>query len=436
MTGREAALAALERCRREGAWAGAVLDGLIRDGQLSGREAALASQLCLGVLQNQELLDFYIRHYYSGKLQPKLADLLRLGAYQILFMDRIPDRAAVSESVAFSRQSGFSRASGLVNAVLRRLSENKNDLPAIPGEGTADYQSIRYSHPLWLVKRLIDQNSYEFTAAFLAKNNAPCPLELQINTLLCRKEDYLRALERAGIAFELPPFPPNGVWIDGGRVSELPGFEEGLFYIQDHAAAMAVEIAAPKPGMRVLDACAAPGGKTFAAAIRMNNEGTVLSRDIHEKKLARLKDGASRLGLSCIETAAADARTDAAALHGAFDLVMTDVPCSGMGVIRKRPEIRRKREADVVCLPAMQLEIINAASACVKPGGTLLYSTCTVLREENEDVVEAFLRDHPEFIPQDFTVDGRASHSGMYTFWPQIDGTDGFFAAKMKRVEA
>lgn len=436
MTGREAALAALERCRRENAWAGAVLDGMIREGALSQKEAALASQLCLGVMQNSLLLDFYLQHFYPGKLQPKLAELLRLGAYQILFMDKIPDRAAVSESVALSRRIGLSRASGLVNALLRRISENKDQLPPIPGEGTAAYLSTRYSHPLWLAQRLIDQKGYDFAQSYLACCNMQSPLELQLNTLRCRKEDYMRALDRAGISYELPPFPSSCVTIRGGRVNELPGYEEGLFYIQDRAAAMAVEIAAPTRGMQVLDACAAPGGKSFAAAIRMKNEGTVLSRDIHPNKLKRLVSGAERLGLTCIEAQPADARHIDPALQERFDLVMADVPCSGLGVIRKRPEIRWKSEEDLARLPELQREILTAVSACVKPGGTLLYSTCTILPEENEEVIRAFLSDHPAFAPLDFSVGNFRSQDGMYTFWPQIDGTDGFFVAKMKRAEA
>lgn len=435
MTGREAALFVLERCRREKAWAGAALDSIIREEKVTEKDAALASQLALGVLQNDSLLDYYLSGFYSGKLQPKLRDILRLGIYQILFMDKIPDHAAVSECVALSRANGFGRASGLVNAVLRRVSENKTNLPPVPGEGTAENLSIRFSHPLWLVKRLIAQQGYAFTAAFLASSHEKSPLELQINTLRCEKEDYLRALTRIGVEYELPAFPQNGVTIPGGRITELPGYEEGLFYVQDRAAAMAVEIAAPVPGMHVLDCCAAPGGKSFAAAIRMRDEGAVLARDIHEKKLSRVKSGAERLGLTCVRTSAADARTDDVRLHDAFNLVITDVPCSGMGVIRKRPEIRTKTEEEVAGLPLLQAEILRTAASYVKPGGTLLYSTCTVLREENQDVVEAFLREHGDFAPQSFSVGGRAAQNGMYTFWPHIDGTDGFFAAKMKRAE-
>ena len=435
MTGREAALAALERCRREKSWPGAVLDRMIREGQLTGLEAALATQLCMGVLQNQSYLDHAIRSFCVGKLQPKLADILRLGSYQILFLDKIPDHAAVNESVLLSKACGLSRASGLVNAVLRRISENKDELPEIPGVGSSSYLSVRYSHPEWLVKRLIEQNGYAFTEAFLSSNNEASPLTLQLNTLRCRKEAYCRALDRVGIVYSCPTFPDNAVQLSGKSPAELPGFEEGLFYVQDSAAAMAVEIAAPAPGMRVLDACAAPGGKSFAAAIRMKNEGAILSRDIHEKKLTLLQSGAARLGLTIIDTRAGDARKIDASMVGAFDLVMADVPCSGMGVIRKRPEIRYKAEADIAGLPPLQHDILTAVSACVKPGGTLLYSTCTVLKEENERVVEAFLSENPAFVPVDFPVADRSSQRGMYTFWPQIDGTDGFFVAKLKRAE-
>ena len=436
MTGREAALAALTKCRRDQAWASPALDALIREGALDRREAALASQLTLGVLQNTDFLDYYIDLFCSSKLQPKLRDILRLGAYQILFAERIPVHAAVSESVTLSRAEGFSRASGMVNAVLRRLAEKRDALPPIPGEGTAEWLSIRYSHPLWLVKKLLEQHDYAFTEGFLSCNNAVSPLDIQINTLRCTAEEYRRALERKEIACEIPAFPPDCLSLSGERVSELPGFEEGLFYVQDRAARMAVEIAGVEPGMKILDACAAPGGKSFAAAIRMKNEGRVLARDIHPNKLRRVQSGAERLGLSCIETAAADARTDDPALHGSFDLVIADLPCSGLGVIRKKPEIRIKKEEEIAALPALQREILNNLAAFVRPGGVLLYTTCTVLKEENEGVAEAFLRDHPEYRPVDFTVGERGSSNGCYTFWPQVDGTDGFFAAKLQRSEA
>ena len=207
MTAREAALTALERCRRDGAWSGGSIDGIIKKYALDRREAALAARLCLGVLQNSLLCDYYIGCYCSTepkRLEPKLHDILMLGVYQILFLDRIPARAAVNESVALCRKCGMSRASGLANAVLRRIAENKSagTLPDIPSEGGAEYLSIKYSHPEWLASRIISERGYDFAEAFLACNNRPAPLTIQVNTLKISPEDYRRALLRAGIDFE------------------------------------------------------------------------------------------------------------------------------------------------------------------------------------------------------------------------------------------
>ena len=434
---RRAALQALERCRKDGAWSAQAMDRVIRSQELERRESALASRLCLGVLQNDRYLDHYIDHYCTrngDKLEPKLRDILRLGAYQLLFLDKIPPRAAVNESVALCRGAGLDRASGLVNAVLRRLAENRDKLPPIPGEGTAEWLSIRYSHPLWLAERLMREHDYAFAEAFLAADNQVPPLCLQVNTLRVSPAEYCRMLDEAEIAYETHPELPGCLTLSGGAVTELPGYGEGLFYVQDRAARTAVEIAGPEPGMQVLDACAAPGGKSFAAALRMQNTGSICACDIHEKKLERIRSGAERLGITILSVEARDARQPLPECAGRFDLVLADVPCSGLGVIGKRPEIRRKTEAEIAGLPEIQRAILENLSDFVKPGGTLLYSTCTVLDAENRDVVTDFLRRHEEFAPAAFSVGDRASRDGMYTFWPQIDGTDGFFAAKLIRI--
>lgn len=436
MTPREAALTALERCRRDGAWSGAAIDNVIKKYALDRRDAALAANLCLGVLQNSSFLDYYINCFCntsSGKLEPKVRDILRLGVYQLLLLDKIPARAAVNESVALCRTSGCGRASGLVNAVLRKISALSGQLPEIPGKGTAEYLSIRYSHPRWLAQRLIDRKGYAFAEEFLAANNRPSGLDLQINTLKVEAADFIRALSRMEADYTLPGFPANCVSLRGGNVVSLPGYEEGLFYVQDRAACMAVQILSLAPGMKVLDACAAPGGKSFAAAMAMCNTGEILSCDIHEKKLSLIEGGAKRLGIHIIRTKVADARRPSADLTGKFDAVIADVPCSGLGVIRKKPEIRTKSEAELSGLPQIQRDILENLSRCVKPGGVLLYSTCTILNEENEDVVNGFLHRHNEFSPEDFQVGSRRSEKGMYTFWPNVDGTDGFFAAKLRR---
>ena len=429
---RAAALEALMRCRRDRAWSGDVLDGILKRAELDRRDAALASRLCLGVLQNDRLCDFYIDSFCHTKLEPPVRDILRLGVYQLLFLDRVPARAAVSETVELCRTRGYARASGLVNAVLRRIADAES-LPEIPGEGTAAYLAIRYSHPEWLCEYLIKETGYAFAEAFLKKNNEPPKLFIQVNTLKVSTADYIRALQRADIPFEAME-PEGCIALEGGLATELPGFEEGLFYVQDRAARLAVEIAAPTPGMRVLDACACPGGKSFAAAIRMENRGSILSCDIHEKKLRVLKGGAERLGIGIIETSPMDGRIFDEALENSFDLVIADVPCSGLGVIAKKPEIRTKKPEELQGLPAIQSAILDNLSRYVKPGGTLLYSTCTILKEENEAVVLRFLETHDNYRAEAFRCCGVESDSGMYTFWPQVDGTDGFFAARLIRT--
>jgi ribosomal RNA small subunit methyltransferase RsmB len=428
---RRAALEALTRCRRDGAWSGDTLDSILKRSGLEKRDAALASRLCLGVLQNETLCDYYIGCFCTSKLEPQVRDILRLGVYQLLFLDRIPARAAVSETVELCRLSRCERASGLVNAVLRRIAAEKDRLPAIPGEGTAEYLSVRYSHPAWLCEYLAGKKGYAFSEAFLASNNQAAKLSLQVNTLKVKTADYLRALERAEIPFSVKE-PDGCLELDGGFAAELPGYEDGLFYVQDRAARLAAEIAGAEPGMRVLDACACPGGKSFASAIRMEDHGSILSCDIHKKKLRMLENGAERLGIHIVETCAMDARVYDPAMEKGFDLVIADVPCSGLGVIAKKPEIRRKDPKSLRGLPGIQLSILKNLSRYVKPGGVLLYSTCTILRRENEAVVEAFLDAHPEFstAPLELPGIGRFDR-GMKTLLPCREGTDGFFLAKL-----
>lgn len=429
---RIAALDALEKCRRDGAWSGAVIDGAIKKAGLDGRDAALSSRLILGVLQNDALCDFYIDSFSGGKkLEPKLRDILRLGVYQLVFLDKIPARAAVNESVELCAASGLKRAAGLANAVLRRTAENKDALPPIPGEGSAEHLSIKYSHPLWLTKRIIAEKGYDFAERFFACNNEPPKLDIQINTLKVDTADYTRALDRLERVYTRSVFPDNSIELESCNVAALPGFEEGLFYVQDNAARTAVEIADVKSGTRVLDACAAPGGKSLASAIKMGNSGEIVSCDINEKKLRLIEKNARRLGIDIITVMCSDARVRRDEFVGAFDTVIADAPCSGIGVIRKKPEIRRKKEEEIKGLPDIQLAILNRLAEYVKPGGTLLYSTCTVLEAENEGVVRAFLSDNPGFSLVPFKAGNIAGDGGTYTFWPNTDGTDGFFAAKL-----
>lgn len=432
---RLAALSALERCRRDKAWSTATMDKAITEYALDRRDAALASKLCIGVLQNCRLLDHYINHYCTTKLEPKVRDILRLGAYQIVFLDKIPASAAVDESVRIAKKLGYARASGLVNAVMRKLAENAGSLPEIDRADFAHYLGVKYSHPDWIASRIIVEKGEEFAESFLAANNTEPATCLQINTLKVSTGDYCRALSRVGIEYENIDYLPDALLIkNAGSVTALPGFDEGLFYIQDPAARAAVLISGAAPGMRVMDACSAPGGKSFAAAIQMHGEGSIHAHDIHDKKVRLIAKGAQRLGIDIITASARDAKEPDEKLEQSFDIVIADVPCSGLGVIRKKPEIRDKTEQEIARLPETQSAILDNLSSFVKPNGVLLYSTCTVLKEENEDVIKAFLEKHTEYSAEDFELGDRIrSVCGAYTFWPNVDGTDGFFVCKLRR---
>ena len=440
MSARETALRVLTSCRTSGAWADAALKAQLgRDG-LSGSEAALCSRIVYGVTQNRLLLDFYLAAYCSQKpdhLQPPLLDILRIGAYQILFLDKVPHSAAVNTSVELAKTAGRGQAAGLVNAVLRKIAQNKDCLPPIPEWEEAQYLSIRYSHPKWLVKRLLDILGREETERFLAAGNSQPPTAAQVNPLRGSMAELREALEAEGVGAEAHPWLPDCLLLsDTGALERLRPFREGRFYIQDPAARLAVMAMDVKPGDRVLDVCAAPGGKSFAAAIAMRDLGHVLACDLHEKKLKRIRDGAARLGLACLETAAADGRSRRSDWVERFDAVLVDAPCSGLGIIRKKPDIRYKKADDLFALPVVQHDILDNASAYVRPGGVLVYSTCTVLPEENDQTADAFLAEHPDFSRERFDLPSLGRAPGEITLWPQRHGTDGFYICRMRRNTA
>ena len=436
---RELALAVLSRVRK-GARPSEALDILDNKFSLDRKDFALASRIVLDVVQNMYLLDFYIAAFSTvkpEKMDAQVLDVLRAGAAQLLFLDRVPARAAVNESVKLVKKLGKSSASGLVNAVLRRIAETlPGMLPTIPGEGSAEYLSIKYSHPLWLTQEFAGKLGYAGARELLSLNNEIAPVTVQVNTLKTTAEKLLELWAEGGVEAERHAFVPNCFELkSAGAPALLPGFEEGLFYIQDAAARLAVTAAGVEAGMNVFDCCAAPGGKSFAAAITMKNEGRILSCDISEKKLAKISDGAERLGIGIMETRKMDARVPDVELFGAFDVVIADVPCSGFGVIRRKPEIRYKTESEISGLSKVQADIINNISKCVRPEGVLIYSTCTMRESENIAVIREFLQSNAEFKLEDIELSELISDAqkGDITLYPHIHGTDGFFICKMRR---
>lgn len=430
---REAALRVLVDCQRRGAWSDSALTNAIRSAGLSGRDAALASRLCYGVQQNQQLLDFWLEQLCTvplSKLEVAVRTAIELGMYQIKLLDRIPARAAVSESVELARSwSRNPRSPGLVNGVLRAFDRQKDTLP------WPDALSIRYSHPQWLVDRFYEELEGVGVEQLLQANNSQPETVIQVNPLKTSGEALRARLEAEGASVTPHPALADCYTISGtGDLERLESFQEGWFQVQDSAARMAVLAAAPQPGMRVLDACAAPGGKSFQAAMEMKNRGSILACDLQAKKLSRITAGAVRLGIDCVSTRAMDGRVFEPELEGKFDLVLADVPCSGLGIIRKKPDIRYKRPEPLEGLPSIQRDILENVSRYVKPGGVLLYSTCTVLRRENQAVVDSFRSGHQDFQLEAFVLPSVGSCPGMVTLWPHIHGTDGFFMAKMRKT--
>ena len=440
MDAREVALLTLNACERQGGWSDGVLKKQLAQAGTDSRDAALATQICFGVLQNRLLLDFYLSRFSNiplKRMESKVVQLLRIGLYQMLFLTRIPHSAAVNSAVELTRRHCKNpRASGMVNGILRAVERSLDRLPTIPQEDEARYLSTLYSHPDWLVKRWLERLGGEETAQLLAADNAAPPITAQVNTCRISSVALLGRLSEAGVDVQLHPWLKDCLIIrDTGDLERLDSFRDGLFYVQDPASRLAVLAAGAKPEMKVLDACAAPGGKSFALSIAMEDRGEVISCDLHPHKKKLMLAGSQRLGLTCMKPQTADATVYREEWEQAFDLVMADVPCSGLGVIRKKPDIRYKDPEPLAGLPEIQSRIADNVCRYVKPGGVLLYSTCTLLEEENKQVVDAFLAAHGEFELEAFTLPeplGRVEE-GTITLWPHRHQTDGFFFAKLRR---
>lgn len=431
---RSAAFAVLERCRKRGEWANEGLRKTLKG--MDAREAALATRLVYGVLQNCMLLDAYLAELSTlplEKLDQNVLDILRLGGYQLLFMDQIPARAAVDEAVKLTKTRVKNpKTAGFVNAVLRNLDRQRDELTkTIDGKWNKPEErwtrlSVQYSHPLWLVEEFAAQlnGDAEQVERLLAANNAPAPMTVQVNTCKTSIEELVKTLAEEGVSAQKHPWMADCLLLERtGDLEGLESFRRGLFYVQDPAARAAVLAAEPKAGERVLDLCAAPGGKSFASAVAMGGEGEIISRDIYPWKIEEIKKGAARLGFSTIRAEVGDATKP---VDGSFDLVIADVPCSGLGIIGKKPDIRYKDPVQMQGLTAVQEQILENAGAAVKPGGRLLYATCTLRREENEARVAAFLS----------RSSGRFTLRREETLWPHRTGTDGFYYAVLEREAA
>ena len=435
MAARETALNVLIACRKNGAWSNGVLKEYTQRDRLDSREAALAARLCYGVLQNRARLDVYLAQLLTGRirdLHPAVHDILYLGLYQIMDMDKIPDAAAVNESVTLAKKycRKVRSAPGLVNGVLRNAIRSKETLRE--PETLAD----KYSHPQKLIDLLTAYVGKQRLEPMLEANNAAVPMTVQVNTSRTDTDSLQALLQEQGITVQRHPWLADALILSGtGNLEQLEAFQVGLFYVQDAAAKLSVLCAQLHPGFRVLDCCAAPGGKSFAAAIAMENSGSITSCDVHEHKIALIQKGTERLGLSNLTAQVQDASEFVPQWEQQMDAVIADVPCSGYGIIRKKPDIRYKDPDTMSALPQLQLAILENQSRYVKPGGVLMYSTCTLVRKENEGVVEKFLKAHPEFTTEPLALPSvfPKNTTGMLTLVPGQYETDGFFICRLRR---
>ena len=435
MGARETALNVLIACRKDGGWSNGALKEYAARDRLDSRDSALAARLCYGVLQNRNLLDFYLQQLLTGKLKdlhPVVHDILHLGLYQLYLMDKIPESAAVNESVELAKKycRKQQNAPGLVNAVLRNAVRNQDSL-----KQPVSWED-KYSHPGELINLLKSYVGKERVEPMLKANNAIAPMTVQVNTLKTTADALQTRLETEGVTAEKHKWLPDCLILSGtGNMEQLPAFCDGLFYVQDPAAKLSVLCAELQPGQNVLDCCAAPGGKSFAAAMAMQGEGSVISCDGHTHKINLIAKGAGRLGLSGITARLQDATLFCSDWQEQFDTVIADVPCSGLGIIRKKPDIRYKDLKAMASLPALQKRILDTVSRYVKPGGLLLYSTCTLVREENEGMVESFLQSHPDYItePRPLPSPFPKNESGMLALVPGEYDTDGFFICRLRR---
>ena len=424
---RSIALELLIKAEKLGQYSNIALDKALEGSSLSSPDKRLASVLFYGVTEKKITLDHRIAELSDRPIESidiQTLSALRLGLYQLMFTDKIPPHAAINETVSLCSR----KSSGFVNAILR--SHTRKPPMALPSKESnpLEYLSVTYSICTELCDKFLGIYGFEKTEAIFKAFGAPPPTTLRVNTLVTSREELTRHIDGA----VKTQFSPVGLSVRGA-VRDIYGFDEGMFFVQDEASQICVSALDAKQGMTVMDICACPGSKSFGAGIDMKNEGKLYCFDLHSKKLPLIESGAKRLGISIISTQEQDGKLPLKEFFGCADRVLCDVPCSGFGVLAKKPELRYKSPEASKELPKVSLAILENASNYLKPGGVLVYSTCTLFPEENQNNVLAFLDKHPEFELAPFTVGSLECKQGYITLLPDEYPTDGFFIAKLKR---
>ncbi len=442
---RDVALEVLRRIDEQEAYADISLDSFLEKHRLSGPDRALVTEIVYGVCRRRNTLDWAIGKASSrpvGEMTGDVRDALRMGAYQLIYLDRVPPHAAVNESVEAVKRRGGPGAAMFTNAVLRNVAGKVHSLDLGGEEGDSSVPaSIRFSHPEWLVDHFSSELGIEGARRLMEANNEVPPYTARVNTIRVAVAEVEAVFRGRGVPVTGCRFVPEGLWFPEGPGDEgAAAHRQGLIQAQDEGSMLVSRVLAPEPGEFVIDACAAPGGKTTHMAQIMDNRGRIVASDIHPSRLGLVREARDRLGATIVEELLGDSRDLRERFAGRADRVLVDAPCSGLGTLRRRPDARwRKKADDPRRLSALQLELLLSAADCLKRGGSLVYSTCTIGRTENQEVIRGFLETRDDFfpddsgpyLPEDLRLD--ATGEGYIQLLPHVHGTDGFFICRMRR---
>ncbi|WP_128894307.1 16S rRNA (cytosine(967)-C(5))-methyltransferase RsmB [Longirhabdus pacifica] len=447
-TARGSALHVLWQVEEDKAYSNIALNQRLQHVNLSLKDSALTTEIVYGTLQFQNVLDNVLNTFVSKgvkKLHAWVRCLLRMSAYQFMYLDKIPDHAIVNEAVNIAKKIGHSGISGMVNGVLRNMIRNREDLHLPTSTATPKEMALTYAHPQWMIQKWVKQYGKEVTERICYANNQSAKLSIRVNINKTDRTTLFQWLEDNGYEPAYSSLSPVGMVLNKGTVSSLTNtsqYENGHFTIQDESSMLVADVVDPQPGMMVLDMCAAPGGKATHIAEKMQGKGTVYANDIHPHKQQLMDQQAARLGLHHMKTKISDAANLSEKWNEpTFDVVLLDAPCSGLGVMRRKPEMKwTKSEKEIAALPAIQLELLREAAKLVKSGGDIVYSTCTMIREENEKVIAQFLEEHDNItlsdasaLLQDHVLDTLASENKMIQILPHHFNSDGFFIARLHK---
>lgn len=437
---RELALQTLTDILIDGAYSNHALSEQIEKNELTVQDKNFMTELVYGTLQHEQLLNFYVTPFFNGKVKAWVRILIQMTLYQMLFLDSVPEHAAISEAVKIAKKRGGQFNGKLVNAILREMT--RTPLPSLDTiKDEAERLAVETSHPLWLIKLWSKQFGWEKTIQMARANNERVNVTIRVNGVRGTREELKQKLESEGITCEYGNLSQDALVILKGNVIKTKAFEQGWFYVQDESSMLVARALKPKHHSKVLDTCSAPGGKTTHVAELMRQTGTVYAHDVYEHKIKLIKDNVKRLGLTNVVATLQDATTlNERYESDSFDAVLVDAPCSGLGILRRHPEVKiTKQPSDLDEIMMIQKKILNTVAPLVKVGGTLVYSTCTVNRKENDKMVEQFLAQHPEY-ELDPTLVNRLpevlheqTKNGMVQLFPGDYQTDGFFIACLKR---